>query len=76
MSNQRFLVSKYAALCEMTSEREREGDRDKKLQYALVAAMVGDVHRILCRGGIFYYPGTKKTPSTSRKLRLCNESKS
>jgi fructose-1,6-bisphosphatase I len=36
-----------------------------------VGAMVGDVHRILLKGGVFMYPPTKKAPSG--KLRLMYE---
>lgn len=33
--------------------------------------MVADVHRTLLYGGIFLYPGDKKSPNG--KLRYCNE---
>jgi fructose-1,6-bisphosphatase I len=36
-----------------------------------VGAMVGDVHRILLKGGVFMYPPTRKAPSG--KLRLMYE---
>lgn len=35
-------------------------------------ALVGDIHRILCQGGVFLYPGTVKNPDG--KLRLLYES--
>jgi fructose-1,6-bisphosphatase I len=35
--------------------------------------MVGDVHRILTRGGIFIYPRDLKDPSVPGKLRLMYE---
>lgn len=38
-----------------------------------VAAMVGDIHRILCRGGIFAYPQDKRDPAKPGKLRLLYE---
>lgn len=34
-------------------------------------AMVGDLHRILCQGGVFLYPGTRQKPEG--KLRLLYE---
>src|SRR3546814_17350647 len=38
-----------------------------------VASMVGDVHRILTRGGIFIYPRDRKDPNMAGKLRLLYE---
>ena len=38
-----------------------------------VASMVGDVHRILMRGGIFMYPYDLKDPKKAGKLRLMYE---
>ena len=38
-----------------------------------VAAMVGDIHRLLCRGGIFMYPFDNRDPSKPGKLRLLYE---
>lgn len=38
-----------------------------------VAAMVGDVHRILCRGGLFTYPFDTKDANKAGKLRLMYE---
>lgn len=35
--------------------------------------MVGDVHRILCRGGIFTYPAHTDEPDKPFKLRLLYE---
>ena len=35
--------------------------------------MVGDVHRILCRGGIFTYPFDTKYANKAGKLRLMYE---
>jgi fructose-1,6-bisphosphatase I len=37
------------------------------------AALVGDVHRILFRGGIFLYPQDKRLPYAEGKLRLLYE---
>ena len=38
-----------------------------------IASMVGDVHRILCRGGVFMYPWDKREPEKAGKLRLLYE---
>jgi fructose-1,6-bisphosphatase I len=35
--------------------------------------MVADVHRILCRGGVFMYPWDKREPAKAGKLRLMYE---
>ncbi|MEM0912735.1 MAG: class 1 fructose-bisphosphatase, partial [Pseudomonadota bacterium] len=50
-----------------------EGPRKKDYNMRWVAAMVGDVHRVLCRGGIFMYPFDKRNPSKPGKLRLLYE---
>ncbi|NNE58476.1 MAG: class 1 fructose-bisphosphatase [Hellea sp.] len=49
------------------------GPRQKNFNMRWVAAMVGDVHRILCRGGLFTYPWDKKDPDKAGKLRLMYE---
>ena len=49
------------------------GPRGKNFNTRWVAAMVGDVHRILCRGGIFIYPKDTKDPNKAGKLRLMYE---
>ena len=51
----------------------KEGPRGKDFNMRWVAAMVGDVHRILCRGGIFLYPWDKREPQKAGKLRLMYE---
>jgi len=72
MSNQRFWeapVQRYVQEC-------IEGDtgaRDKNFNMRWVASMVGDVFRILTRGGIFMYPFDTKDPSKPGKLRLMYE---
>ena len=38
-----------------------------------IASMVADVHRILCRGGVFLYPWDKREPEKAGKLRLMYE---
>lgn len=51
----------------------RDGPRGQDFNMRWVAAMVGDVHRILSRGGIFIYPWDRKDPSKPGKLRLMYE---
>ena len=38
-----------------------------------VAAMVGEIHRILCRGGVFLYPIDERNREAGGKLRLLYE---
>ncbi|MDP2560085.1 class 1 fructose-bisphosphatase [Psychrobium sp. 1_MG-2023] len=49
------------------------GSRDKNFNMRWIAAMVGDVHRVLTRGGIFTYPTDNKNPEKPYKLRLMYE---
>ena len=49
------------------------GVRGKDFNMRWVAAMVAEVHRILCRGGIFMYPRDNRDPSRPGKLRLMYE---
>ncbi len=49
------------------------GPREKSFNMRWIAAMVGDVHRVLCRGGIFTYPTDNKNPEKPYKLRLMYE---
>ncbi|MEE2001124.1 class 1 fructose-bisphosphatase [Alkalimonas sp. MEB108] len=51
----------------------KEGPRGKNYNMRWIAAMVGDVHRILCRGGIFAYPADNKDANKPYKLRLMYE---
>jgi fructose-1,6-bisphosphatase I len=51
----------------------KEGPRGKDFNMRWIAAMVADVHRILCRGGIFMYPWDKREPEKAGKLRLMYE---
>lgn len=72
MSNQRFwepAMQQYIAdlLAGDT------GSRDKNFNMRWIAAMVGDVHRVLTRGGIFTYPTDNKNPEKPYKLRLMYE---
>ena len=72
MSNQRHWappVQRYIAEC----LQGKEGPRGKDFNMRWVASMVADVHRILCRGGIFMYPWDKREPHKPGKLRLMYE---
>jgi fructose-1,6-bisphosphatase I len=51
----------------------KAGPRGKDFNMRWVASMVGDVHRILCRGGVFLYPWDKREPEKAGKLRLMYE---
>jgi len=51
----------------------KEGVRGKDFNMRWIASMVADVHRILCRGGIFMYPWDKREPGKPGKLRLMYE---
>jgi fructose-1,6-bisphosphatase I len=50
-----------------------DGPRGLNFNMRWVASMVADVHRILCRGGIFMYPLDSKTRAQGGKLRLMYE---
>ncbi len=72
MSNQRFWeapVQKYIADC-IAGET---GPLGKRYNMRWIASMVADVHRILCRGGIFMYPMDSKIKAQGGKLRLMYE---
>ena len=47
--------------------------RGKDFNMRWVACMVGDIHRILCRSGIFLYPYDTKDPQKAGLLRLMYE---
>ncbi|WP_299490667.1 class 1 fructose-bisphosphatase [uncultured Shewanella sp.] len=49
------------------------GPREKAFNMRWIAAMVGDVHRVLSRGGLFTYPSDHKDPNKPFKLRLMYE---
>lgn len=51
----------------------KTGVRGRDFNTRWVAAMVGDVHRILCRGGLFTYPFNTKDANKAGKLRLMYE---
>ena len=72
MSNQRFWeapVQRYVQEC----IDGVTGARDKNFNMRWVASMVGEVYRILTRGGIFMYPFDTKDPKKAGKLRLMYE---
>jgi fructose-1,6-bisphosphatase I len=49
------------------------GPRGKRYNMRWNAAMVGDVHRVITRGGIFLYPSDNRNPKQPAKLRLLYE---
>lgn len=49
------------------------GVRGKDFNMRWIASMVADVHRILCRGGVFMYPWDAREPAKPGKLRLMYE---
>jgi len=72
MSNQRFWdapVQQYVTDC-IAGET---GPLGKRYNMRWIASMVADVHRILCRGGIFMYPIDSKIRAQGGKLRLMYE---
>lgn len=50
-----------------------EGPRERDFNMRWVGAMVGDVHRIVSRGGVFLYPIDEKTRAKGGRLRLLYE---
>ena len=51
----------------------KTGPREKDFNMRWVACMLGDIHRILCRSGIFMYPYDLKDPTKAGRLRLMYE---
>jgi fructose-1,6-bisphosphatase I len=51
----------------------KTGPRGKDYNMRWIASMVADVHRILCRGGVFLYPADQREPDKPGKLRLLYE---
>ncbi len=72
MSNQRHWDERMQAYINDLLSGET-GPRAKNFNMRWVAAMVADVHRILCRGGVFLYPWDKRDPDKPGKLRLLYE---
>ncbi|MGB0937236.1 MAG: class 1 fructose-bisphosphatase [Colwellia sp.] len=72
MSNQRFWQPPMQAYIKDLIAGDT-GPRGKNFNMRWIAAMVGDIHRILCRGGLFTYPTDTKNPAQPNKLRLMYE---
>ena len=51
----------------------KDGPRGKDFNTRWVASMVAEVHRILCRGGVFMYPADSENKAKGGKLRLMYE---
>ena len=71
-SNQRWWqppVQRYVAEC----MAGKDGPRGRDFNMRWVGSMVGDVYRLLTRGGIFMYPRDTKDPTKPGKLRLMYE---
>ena len=72
MSNQRHWVAPMQSyIADLIAGKD--GPRGKDFNMRWVAAMVADVHRILCRGGLFTYPWDSRKPDQAGKLRLMYE---
>lgn len=72
MSNQRFWNQSMRNYINDLVTGE-SGPRAKNFNMRWNAAMVGDVHRVICRGGIFMYPSDNRNPKQPAKLRLLYE---
>lgn len=71
-SNARFWqapVQRYIAECQAGST----GPRGRDFNMRWNGSMVGDVHRVLSRGGVFLYPRDNKLPPKAGRLRLMYE---
>ncbi len=62
-------VSTYVSQC----NQGRDGPRKKSFNMRWSGAMVGDVHRLFVRGGVFLYPALNKAGSENGKLRFLYE---
>lgn len=72
MSNQRFWQAPMQNYISDLLSGD-QGPRGKNFNMRWIAAMVGDVHRVLSRGGIFTYPSDSRKSSQPNKLRLMYE---
>jgi fructose-1,6-bisphosphatase I len=72
MSNQRFWGGNMQRYIADLLQGEA-GVRGKRYNMRWNAAMVGDVHRVLTRGGIFMYPSDNRDAKQPAKLRLLYE---
>ncbi len=50
-----------------------EGPRERNFNMRWVASLVAETHRIMCRGGIFLYPGDDREGYAQGRLRLVYE---
>lgn len=50
-----------------------EGPRQKNFNMRWIASLVAETHRIMCRGGIFLYPGDGRDGYAQGRLRLVYE---
>lgn len=72
MANQRFWQPAFKRYIEELLEGE-VGVRNKRFNMRWNASMVGDMHRVLVRGGIFMYPSDRRDAKQPAKLRLLYE---
>lgn len=72
MANQRFWSEGFSHYIADLIKGET-GVRGKRYNMRWNAAMVGDVHRVLTRGGVFMYPSDSRNPKQPAKLRLLYE---
>ena len=71
-SNQRFWEDPFKRyISECNAGKEGERGRDFNMRWA--GAMVGDVHRVITRGGLFAYPIDEKVRKKGGRLRLMYE---
>lgn len=63
-------VRRYVEECEKGTE---DGTREKDFNMRWVASMVAEIHRLLCRGGVFLYPVDNNNIDKGGKLRLMYE---
>jgi fructose-1,6-bisphosphatase I len=62
-------VQRYIDEC----QAGKDGPRGRNFNMRWVASMVAEVHRILCRGGVFLYPTDSEMKKRGGKLRLMYE---
>jgi fructose-1,6-bisphosphatase I len=72
MSNQRFWTAPMQRYISDLLAGDT-GPRGKNFNMRWIAAMVGDIHRVLTRGGIFTYPEDSRNSKQPYKLRLMYE---
>ncbi|MFB0999137.1 MAG: class 1 fructose-bisphosphatase, partial [Colwellia sp.] len=72
MSNQRFWTAPMQHYISDLLAGDT-GPRGKNFNMRWIAAMVGDIHRVLTRGGIFTYPEDSRNSKQPYKLRLMYE---